>query len=526
MKNHLLFGQTTEKSRRRGENEKETFDRRQAKGGAVLKFLQRLGRSLMLPVACLPVCGILMGIVYLLSPASMQGGESVGVPGAIGGFLTEAGGAIIDNIAILFAVGVGIGVSRESSGHGALSALTAWLTVTALLSPDAIALYFPSWAEDVGRTAAFEKIRNPFIGILCGLIGAFCCDRFGRVRLPAALSFFGGKRFAAIASAVSAILMSLVLLFLWPATFSLLTLLGSAIASLGAAGAGIYAFLNRLLIPTGLHHALNNVFWFDTAGLGDLTYFWQGATDADVSWSLGSYMSGFFPCIMFGVPGAAAAMIRSVPKEKRRAAFGLLASGALCAFISGVTEPFEFAFMFLSPGLYTVYALLYGIFTYVTVALGFRAGFSFSAGLVDLIFSSRLPAAQKTWLIIPLGLAAFAVFYGTFFFIIKRYRIKVPGSGSKETKSEERNVTAENNLEGDSLAKKILSLIGGKENIVSVGCCTTRLRIEVKNEAAVERERLLFDGVKGVVMPGGGAVQIVIGPNVEFILEDLKKLLQ
>lgn len=525
MKNHLLFGQTTEKSRCKGKNGKEPFDRRQAKGGAVLKFLQRLGRSLMLPVACLPVCGILMGIGYLLSPASVQGGETLGVLGSVGGFLTEAGGAIIDNIAILFAVGVGIGVSRESSGHGALSALTAWLTVTVLLSPDAITLYFPSWAENAGRTAAFEKIQNPFIGILCGLIGAFCCDRFGHVKFPAALSFFGGKRFAAISSAVSAILMSLVLLFLWPVTFSLLTLLGSAVASLGAAGAGIYAFLNRLLIPTGLHHALNNVFWFDTAGLGDLTYFWQGATDADVSWSLGSYMSGFFPCIMFGVPGAAAAMIRSVPKEKRRGAFGLLASGALCAFISGVTEPFEFAFMFLSPGLYTVYALLYGIFTYVTVELGFRAGFSFSAGLVDLIFSSRLPAAQKTWLIIPLGLAAFAVFYGAFFFIIKRYRIKIPGSDGEETKYEKRNDTGGNSLGGDSIAKKILSHIGGKDNVVSAGCCTTRLRIEVKNEAAVKRDRLLFDGVKGVVMPGGGSVQIVIGPNVEFVLEDLKRLL-
>ena len=160
-------------------------------------------------------------------------------------------------------------------------------------------------------------------------------------------------------------------------------------------GAGIYAFLNRLLIPTGLHHALNNVFWFDTIGLGDLQHFWAGETSADVSWSLGMYMSGFFPCMMFGIPGAALAMVKCAKPAKKKVAIGLVASAAICAFICGVTEPFEFGFMFLAPGLYVIYALLYGIFTMITVALGFRAGFSFSAGAMDLLFSSSLPAAQE-----------------------------------------------------------------------------------------------------------------------------------
>ena len=193
--------------------------------------------------------------------------------------------------------------------------------------------------------------------------------------------------------------------------FGALVALGDAVAGMGVVGAGIYAFLNRLLIPTGLHHALNNVFWFDTIGLGDLQHFWAGETSADVTWSLGMYMSGFFPCMMFGIPGAALAMIQCAKPAKKKIAIGLVASAAVCSFVCGVAEPFEFGFMFLAPGLYVDYALLYGIFTIITVALGFRAGFSFSAGATDLLFSSTLPAAQKTLLIIPLGIAAFVVFY-------------------------------------------------------------------------------------------------------------------
>ena len=196
---------------------------------------------------------------------------------------------------------------------------------------------------------------------------------------------------------------------------------------MGAVGAGLYAFLNRLLIPFGLHHALNNVFWFDTIGLGDLSHFWAGDTSANVSWSLGMYMSGFFPCMMFGVPGAALAIVHCAKDNKKKVAIGLVASAALCAFICGVTEPFEFGFMFLAPVLYVVYAVLYGIFTNITVLVGFRAGFSFSAGATDLLFSASLPAAAKTWMIIPLGIAAFIVFYVVFRFMITKFNLKTPG---------------------------------------------------------------------------------------------------
>ena len=367
-----------------------------------MKFLQKLGKALMLPVAVLPICGILMGIGYLLCPATMQGGDIQGAANLIGLFLVKAGGALIDNMAILFAIGVGVGMSDKNDGTGGIAALASWLMLTTLLSTGFVTTLMPSIAESEVKTIAFNKIANPFIGILAGVIGSTCYNKFKGTKLPDWLAFFSGKRCVAIVAGVVSIIVSAVLLFVWPLFFGLLVSIGDAIAKMGVVGAGIYAFLNRLLIPTGLHHALNNVFWFDTIGLGDLSHFWAGETSADVSWSLGMYMSGFFPCMMFGIPGAALAMVQCAKPEKKAATIGILLSAAVCSFICGVTEPFEFAFMFLAPGLYLIYAALYGVFTIVTVALGFRAGFSFSAGAMDLLFSASLPAAAKTWLIIPL----------------------------------------------------------------------------------------------------------------------------
>ena len=326
------------------------------------KYLQKLGKSLMLPVACLPICGILMGIGYACCPATMQGGEIVGFLNKFGFFLVKAGGALIDNMSILFVIGVGVGMSDDHDGTSGLAALASWLMITNLLSVGTVTTLIPSVAENANKTLAFSAIANPFIGILSGIIGATCYNKFKNTKLPEWMSFFSGKRCVAIVSGVVAILASVVLLFVWPIVYGALLALGNGIVSLGPVGAGIYAFLNRLLIPTGLHHALNNVFWFDTVGLGDLTHFWAGHTSADVSWSLGMYMSGFFPCMMFGIPGAALAMVHTAKTGKRKVAIGLVASAALCAFVCGVTEPFEFGFMFLAPILYVIYAVLYGIF--------------------------------------------------------------------------------------------------------------------------------------------------------------------
>ena len=344
----------------------------------------------------------------------------------IGFFLVKAGGALIDNIAILFAIGVGVGMADNNDGTGGLAALASWLMITSLLSTGVVTTLMPSIAENAKASLAFSKIQNPFIGILAGVIGSVCYNKFKGTKLPDWLSFFSGKRCVTIIAGVVSIIAAAILLFAWPLIFGGLVALGEGIASLGAVGAGIYAFLNRLLIPFGLHHALNNVFWFDTIGLGDLSHFWAGETSADVKWSLGMYMSGFFPCMMFGVPGAALAMIQTAKSNKRKVAIGLVGSAAICAFVCGVTEPFEFSFMFLAPALYVIYAALYGIFTVITVMLGFRAGFSFSAGATDLLFSASLPAAAKTWLILPLGLAAFVVFYLVFRFAIVKFDLKTP----------------------------------------------------------------------------------------------------
>ena len=490
----------------------------------MMKKLQKLGKALMLPVAALPICGILMGLGYAIAPGVM------GVPGAatsgalynIGFLLVKAGGALIDNMAWLFVIGVAVGLSDDRDGTSALAGLVSWLMMTNLLSTGVVTTLMPAIADDPVKTLAFDKIQNVFIAIIAGIIGSACYNRFKNAKLPDWLAFFSGKRCVAIVTGLVSIVVSVVLLFVWPIIFGALVSVGEAIIGMEGIGAGIYAFLNRLLIPTGLHHALNNVFWFDTIGLGDLSHFWAGETSKDVSWSLGMYMSGFFPCMMFGIPGAALAMVKCAKTAKKKAAIGILASAAICAFICGVTEPFEFAFMFLAPVLYVIYALLYGIFTMITVALGFRAGFSFSAGAMDLLFSSSLPAAAKTWLIIPLGIAAFIVFYIVFYFAIKKWDLKTPGREDDDVEEEKKAVLSNNDY--TAVAKTILEGCGGKDNIASIDNCITRLRLEVKDITQVDDKKIKSAGVAGVMKPGKNSVQVIIGTKVQFVADEFSKL--
>lgn len=487
-----------------------------------MRFLQKLGKALMLPVACLPICGLLMGIGYLLCPATMQGGDVTGFVQLLGLFLVKAGGALIDNMAILFAIGVGVGMSDDNDGTGGVAALASWLMITTLLNTSFVTTIRPSIVDNENYLLAFDKIANPFIGILAGIIGSMCYNKFKNTKLPDWLSFFSGKRCVALIAGVVSIVVSAVLLFVWPIVFGALIALGQGIAKMDVFGAGLYAFFNRLLIPTGLHHALNNVFWFDTIGLGDLSNFWAGKTSADVTWDLGMYMSGFFPCMMFGIPGAALAMIQTAKSNKKKVAIGLVASSAICAFVCGVTEPFEFGFMFLAPALYVIYALLYGIFTIITVALGFRAGFSFSAGATDLLFSASLPAAQKTWLILPLGAAAFIVFYLVFRFAIVKWDLKTPGREDDDEEAEKRVVLANDNF--TEVASIILEGVGGKGNVTSIDNCITRLRLEIKDYTMVDEKKIKSAGVAGVIRPGKNAVQVIVGTKVQFVADEFKKL--
>lgn len=489
----------------------------------MMKYLQKLGKALMLPVAALPVCGILMGIGYALAPAVMGAeGATSGAAYTVGFLLIKAGGALIDNMAWLFAIGAAVGLSDDHDGTAGLAGLVSFLMMQQLLSPGVVGAV-RTLEEGSVDYIAFSKIAgNSFIGILAAIIGAACYNKFKNTQLPDWLAFFSGKRSVAIVTAVVSIVVSVILLFVWPAIFGVLVALGNGIAKMDGVGAGIYAFLNRLLIPTGLHHALNNVFWFDTIGLGDLSHYWAGDTSADVGWSLGMYMSGFFPCMMFGIAGAALAMVQTAKNKK--AAIGLVVSAAICAFVCGVTEPFEFGFMFLCFPLYIVYAALYGIFTIITYYSGFRAGFCFSAGATDLVFSASLPAHANTWMIIPLGIAAFVVFYLVFRFAITKFDLKTPGREDEDEEAAEANITLANN-DYTAIAKGVLAAVGGKGNVANVDYCATRLRFEIKDHTAVDEKAVKKAGAAGVIRPSKTACQVVIGPKVQFVYDELKKML-
>lgn len=496
----------------------------------MMKYLQKLGKALMLPVAALPICGILMGVGYFLAPAAMGAeGPTEGLAYTAGFILIKAGGALIDNMAWLFAVGAAVGLSDDHDGTAALAGLVSYLMMTQLLSTGVVGAIM-TLEEGSSTFIAFQKTAgNAFIGILAAIIGSTCYNKFKNTQLPDWLAFFSGKRCVAIVTGVVSIVVSVILLFVWPLIFNALVALGDGIVGLGGIGAGLYAFFNRLLIPTGLHHALNNVFWFDTIGIGDLSNYWAGYVTGDIGtngevidWSLGMYMSGFFPCMMFGIPGAALAMVHTAKNKK--AAIGLVTSAAICAFVCGVTEPFEFGFMFLCFPLYVVYALLYAIFAVVTYYVGFRAGFMFSAGGTDLLFSASLPAHANTWMIIPLGIAAFVIFYVVFRFAITKFDLVTPGREDEDADAAEANITLANN-DFTAIASGVLAAIGGKGNVANVDYCATRLRFEVKDSSAVDEKAVKAAGAAGVIRPSKNACQVVIGPKVQFVYDELKKML-
>lgn len=478
----------------------------------MMKWLQKLGKSLMLPVACLPIAGILMGIGYWIDPTGW-GSNSV-----IAAFLIKAGSALIDNMALLFAIGVSIGMSDDQEGTAALAGLVSWLMIQTLLSKNAVAMFTGVKVEDVNP--AFGKIGNQFIGILCGLIGAYCYNKFKNTKLPDALAFFSGKRCVAIVTGLVTIVAALVLFVVWPLIYTALVTFGKGIVGAGALGAGIYAFLNRLLIPTGLHHALNSVFWFDVAGINDLSNFWSGKGTLGQT---GMYMSGFFPVMMFGLPGAALAMYHTAKDNKRKVAAGLLATAALCSFFTGVTEPLEFAFMFLAPILYVIHAVLTGISAFIVAMIPARAGFNFSAGLVDFILSFKAPMAQNPLLLLPIGVIYGGVYYAIFRLVIVKLNLKTPGREDDDVTEEEKKAVLTNKNYAE-VAGTILKGLGGKNNVTSIDNCITRLRIEIKDYTQVDEKVIKSAGVSGVIRPSKTSVQVIVGTQVQFVAEEFKKL--
>ena len=482
----------------------------------MMKYFQKLGKALMLPVACLPICGILMGIGYILAPAAMagevQGFTAAGFLYSVGLFLIKAGGALIDNMSWLFAIGVAVGMSDDNDGAAGLAGLVSMYMITTLLSSGTVAGITGKEADP-----AFGKIVNQFVGIISGLIGATCYNKYKTVKLPDALAFFSGRRAVAIFTALYSIAAALVLFFVWPVVYGVLVAMGMTFIGMGALGAGIYAFFNRLLIPFGLHHALNSVFWFDVAGINDLGNFWG---NTGVLGQTGMYMTGFFPFMMFGLPAACLAMYHTAKPEKKQIAYGLLASAAFCSFFTGVTEPIEFAFMFLAPGLYVVHALLAGITAGITVALPIRAGFSFSGGAVDMVLSSFTPLAQNPWLLIPIGLVVGVIYYVVFRFVITKFDLKTPG---REDDDDETSVVLANN-NFTEVAAIILEGVGGAANVTSIDNCITRLRLEVKDYTAVDEKKIKSAGIAGIIRPGKTSVQVIVGTQVQFVADEFKKL--
>ena len=484
----------------------------------ILGYLQKVGRALMVPVATLPAAAILMGLGYWIDPVAW-GGNS-----ALAAFFIKSGGAIIDNMSVLFAVGVAYGMSKDKDGAAALAGFVGFLVLTTLCSPEAVSQIMGMAQDEV--PAAFAKINNQFIGILTGIIAAELYNRFSEVELHKALAFFSGRRLIPILTSFAMIPLAFVLMYLWPLIYGGLVSFGEHIQGLGAYGAGIYATFNRLLIPVGLHHALNSVFWFDVAGINDIPNFIGGAKSlADgkaVVGVTGMYQAGFFPIMMFGLPGAALAIYHTAKESNRAKVASIMLAAGFSAFFTGVTEPLEFAFMFVAPLLYVLHALLTGLSVFIAASMHWIAGFGFSAGLVDLVLSSRNPLAVQWYMLLLQGVAFFFIYYLLFRFVIVRFNLKTPGREEDEPgRDTQRERPAESRGE---LARQYTEALGGRDNLLTIDACITRLRLTLKDRTLVNERALKGLGASGVIKLGEVNLQVVLGPLAEIIAQEMKQL--
>lgn len=469
----------------------------------------------MLPVAVLPVASIFSGLGYWIAGAT---GDPNNI---IGAFLAAAGGALIDNIPLLFAIGVAIGMPKKADGVAALAGLTSWLTVTSLLKPETI-MKFQGLSDVAQVDPAFSKVNNVFVALICGLIAAWSFEKFKDTELPDFLAFFSGKRSVAIISALLSLVAALVLMFVWPLVFGGLVTFGEWMLTLGPVGAGLYGFFNRLLIPLGLHHALNAVFWFDIAGVNDLNNFLAGQGTRGVT---GQYMTGFFPVMMMGLPGAALAMYVTSKPSKKKATGGILIGAAFAAFLVGITEPLEFLFMFLAPGLYLIHAIFMGISMGVTAALPVRSGFGFSGGFIDLVLQWVNPLAMNPWAIFVMGAFWFVVYFLVFRFVILKWDLKTPGRGADEDDDEASDPTATGADKYILTADRFIEALGGKGNIDEVENCATRLRLSLNDVSLADEQALKAAGATGVMKPGGNLYQVIYGLNVQFVKDAMDGLM-
>jgi len=493
--------------------------------------LQRLGKSLMLPIALLPAAGILLR----LGQPDLLGGINVPVIGPFFDAMSAAGDAIFANLPMLFAIGVAIGFAKKADGSTALAAAAGYLVIEAVfkaMSP----VVLEGVLDPKGAQAQINY--SVFAGILVGLVTAVLFDKYHTIQLPSYLGFFGGRRFVPIVVSVASLIMGFALSYFYPIFDAGLTSVGEFIGGAGAFGAFTYGFANRMLIPIGLHHILNTYVWFlygdyqvpgGDVVTGELTRFAAGDTTA------GLLTSGFYPILMFGLPAAALAMIHMANKKQKKVAFGILGAAAITAFLTGVTEPLEFAFMFVAFPLYVVHAVLTGLSLAIAYLLDIHLGFSFSAGLIDFLLYGTAPAAHNVWMLLVMGAVFFAVYYLLFRLVIRWWNLRTPGREPDEEFEAEQAA----NLENDSVpaisgggtavatrtaanikAEKLIAAFGGRENLVNVDACITRLRMEVGDKGKVDKGRLKALGAAGV-MEVGNNVQAIFGTQAELLKGDI-----
>ncbi|WP_165998977.1 N-acetylglucosamine-specific PTS transporter subunit IIBC [Bacillus sp. Cs-700] len=451
----------------------------------MLGALQRIGKSLMLPIAVLPAAALLLRLGHP---------DFFDLP-----FVAAAGKAIFDNLALIFAIGVAIGFSKDSNGAAGLAGAIGYLVLTQ------------------GTLAIDENINMAILGgILSGVVAGLLYNRFHDIKLPTWLGFFGGRRFVPIVTATAMILLAGIFGFVWPPIQDAINALGEWIIGAGALGVGVFGFLNRLLIPFGLHHVLNSFLWFVfgeyNGATGDLNRFF--AEDP----SAGIFMAGFFPIMMFGLPAACFAMIAAAKKDRRAEVSGMLIGIAFASFLTGITEPIEFAFMFLSPLLYGIHALLTASSMVLAYVLDIHHGFGFSAGAIDFFLNYGL--AQKAGLLLVIGLIYGVIYFVVFYFLIKKLNLKTPGR-----EDEDMTIEATSPTEGDKydvMAGHFIRSIGGINNISSIDNCTTRLRLQMNDMSKVDEAELKRYGARGVVKVNNRNLQIIVGTDVEFVADAMR----
>ena len=473
----------------------------------IMEPMQALGRALMLPIAVLPIAGLLLRI---------------GQPDLLDiAFVSAAGAAIFDNLGLLFSIGVAVGFARDGNGAACLAGVACYLVTTTgaqtfLAAPADVSSGMPEAAAALANKAwvvsQIDKLEVP-IGILSGLIGGLFYNRFSTIALPEYLAFFGGRRFVPIASGLMGLILAAVIGLSYSHISAGIDALSQAIVNAGGVGLFIFGLLNRILIVTGLHHILNNVAWFvvgDYEGAtGDLRRFFAGDPNA------GSFMAGFFPVMMFGLPAACLAMYHEARADRRKAVGGMLFSLAFTSFLTGVTEPIEFTFMFLAPLLYAIHAVLTGVSMALMDWLGVKMGFGFSAGLFDYVLNFNL--STKPWMLLPVGAVYALVYYGLFRFAIRRFNLQTPG---REKDAPAAAPAAEGEATDRGTAFSLA--LGGAANLVSVEACTTRLRLILADPAAVDEVALKALGSRGVIRPSANAMQVVLGPVADMVADEIR----